>query len=51
MKNYKIYKRKMDKEELQSYLQIMKQHHIKKNKKGKGSYTRKEKYKGDDFQI
>lgn len=44
MKNSKLYKHKMDKEELQSYLQIMKQHHIVKNKKGKGSYSRKQKY-------
>jgi stalled ribosome alternative rescue factor ArfA len=39
----------MTKEELQSYLQIMKQHHIKPSKKGKGSYSRKQKHKGDDF--
>jgi stalled ribosome alternative rescue factor ArfA len=37
-------------EELQAYLQIMKQHRIKQNKKGKGSYSRKQKHKnGDDF--
>lgn len=34
--------------ELQSYLSIMKQHHIIKNKKGKGSYSRKQKYKLKD---
>lgn len=32
-------------EELQAYLQIMKQHHVVPAKKGKGSYRRKEKHK------
>ena len=32
---------KMDKEELQEYLKIMRKHSIVKNKKGKGSYKRK----------
>ena len=50
MKNRKIYRRKMLEEELQAYLQMMKQHHIKPSKKGKGSYSRKQKHKnGDDF--
>ena len=31
-------------EELQQYLQIMKQHHVVPSKKGKGSYRRKPKY-------
>jgi stalled ribosome alternative rescue factor ArfA len=40
----------MEGEELQSYLSIMKQHHIVKNKKGKGSYSRKQKYKLKDVE-
>ena len=48
MKNSNLYKHKMGNEELQEYLKIMKQHHIVKNKKGKGSYSRKQKYKLKD---
>ena len=36
-------------EELQQYLQAMRKHGVKKSKKGKGSYSRKRKYrKGDE---
>ena len=37
-------KYKMSKEELREYLKIMRKHLIVKNKKGKGSYSRKRKY-------
>lgn len=32
-------------EELQNYLMAMRRHNVVKSKKGKGSYSRKEKYK------
>jgi hypothetical protein len=35
-------------EELQQYLQAMKKHGVKKNKKGKGSCSRKKKYKKEE---
>jgi stalled ribosome alternative rescue factor ArfA len=35
-------------EELQEYLRIMRKHSIVPEKKGKGSYTRKNKHKGAD---
>lgn len=35
-------------EELQLYLHFKKRGFVKKNKKGKGSYTRKEKYKKEE---
>lgn len=38
---------KMSKDELQLYLQTMRKHLIIKNKKGKGSYSRKQKHKGN----
>lgn len=38
-----MFKKKGD--ELQAYLQIMKKHGVVKNKKGKGSYSRKDKHK------
>ena len=44
MKNVKQYF-KMGSEELQEYLKFRKKGFTVRNKKGKGSYTRKEKYK------
>lgn len=35
-------------EELQQYLQAMRKHGVKKNKKGKGSYSRKKKHKKEN---
>lgn len=35
-------------EELQQYLQSMRKHGVKKNKKGKGSYSRKKKHKKEE---
>lgn len=35
-------------EELQQYLQAMRKHGVKKNKKGKGSYSRKKKHKEEE---
>lgn len=38
-------------DELQAYLNIMKKHNIVKSKKGKGSYSRKDKYKEKRYEI
>lgn len=35
-------------EELQQYLQAMRKHGVKKSKKGKGSYSRKKKYRKEE---
>lgn len=35
-------------EELQQYLQAMKKHGVKRNKKGKGSYSRKRKHRKEE---
>ena len=50
LKMKKINKRifKKNPEELQEYLQTMRQHHIVPARKGKGSYKRKSKYKNFD---
>jgi len=44
--NKRIFKK--NPEELQEYLQTMRQHHIVPARKGKGSYKRKSKYKNFD---
>lgn len=36
-------------EELQRYLSIMRKHHVVPSKKGKGSYKRNPKHKGDKY--
>lgn len=41
---------KMEGEELQQYLHFRKRGSVVENKKGKGSYTRKEKHKGKSFE-
>lgn len=41
---------KMEGDELQQYLHFRKRGSVVENKKGKGSYTRKQKHKGKDFE-
>ena len=45
--NRKIFKKSP--EELQLYLSLMRKHGVVSSKKGKGSYKRKQKHKGSDY--
>lgn len=38
-------------DELQAYLRTMKKHNVVKSKKGKGSYSRKDKHKEKRYEI